>query len=322
MTVSKSHDAEFHSIQDCINAIPVNNPSATTVFIKSGIYKEKLFIEKTSVTLIGDPDGITVITFDDFAKKKFPDGSCYGTFNSYTAFIGGRNFKAENVTFENSAGSGDIVGQAMACYVDADRVSFKNCRFIGCQDTLFTGPLPPEPYSIGGFKGPRENSPRIMTRQYYENCFIRGDIDFIFGSAKAVFNNCTIFSNECGKKINGYIAAPSTPQDERFGYLFLNCNFIGDAGKDSVYLARPWRDHARAVFINCKMGPHIKKEGFHNWDKPETEKKSFFAEYGNSGEGAESDNRVVWAKMLDEKQAAEFSPGNILSGEDGWEPWK
>jgi pectinesterase len=307
MTVSQDGTAEYKSIRQAIDSIPKNNSQNIKIFIKNGVYKEKLFIENFNINLIGENAEKTIITFADYAKKKFFDGRVMGTFNSYTFYIGGNDFKAENITFKNSSGSGKIYGQAIACYVDSDNSYFKNCRFLGNQDTLFTGPLPPSPIIPGSFSGPRENAPRLSTTQYYDNCFIEGDVDFIFGSAKAIFNKCEIFSKNRIEKINGYITAPSTPSNQEFGYVFINCKLTSDADPETVYLGRPWREYAKSVFINCWMGEHIISHGWDNWGKVNAEKTAMFGEYNSTGPGAKMNKRVKWANILTDKEAEKYT---------------
>jgi len=316
--ISKDKSGDFTTIGEALNSISGTNDKRIFIHIKKGIYREKLFIDKPFITLIGESAEDTVITFNDYAKKEFPDGKKYGTFNSYTIFIGSDNFSAENITIENSAGAGSVVGQAIAAYVDADRISFRNCKFLGSQDTLFIGPLPPSPIIPGGFFGPREFAERRVGRQYYENCFIKGDIDFIFGSGIAVFNNCAIYSINRNEAVNGYITAASTPENEEFGFTFINCRIIGDAGNESVYLGRPWRDHAKTVFINCFMGEHIKKEGWHDWDKKVAQKSVYFGEYNTLGQCMQE--RVQWAKKMTLAEIKKYTIENILCGKDRWDP--
>lgn len=322
MIVAKDGSGDFINLQDAIDSIPEGNTERTKIYIKKGIYKEKVTINKPFVTLIGESLMETILTFDDYARKLFPNGEKYNTFNSYSIFIGGDDFTAENLTFENSAGSGKIVGQALAAYIDADRVKFINCRFLGCQDTIFTGPLPPNPIERNTFGGPREGFERRMGRQYFEDCYIRGDVDFIFGSATAVFNRCEIFSNNRNEEVNGYITAASTPEGEKYGYVFIDCKLTSDAAPNTVYLGRPWRDYAKTVFINCWMGDHIKTEGWHNWNKPNAEINTFYAEYKSYGPGAATDKRVAWAKILSDEEAKLYSVEKVLSGKDGWTPNK
>nr|WP_084115111.1 pectinesterase family protein [Clostridium acidisoli] len=322
MTVSKYGNGDFRTIQNAIDSIPEKNKQRVIINIKPGSYKEKINITKSFISLIGEDVKNTIITFNDSANVLLPSGEKMRTFNSYTVFIDGDDFIAENISFENSAGDGSIVGQAVAAYVDGDRASFKNCEFLGCQDTLFTGPLPPKPIEGNTFGGPKEGKPRRNVRQYYENCYIRGDIDFIFGSATAVFNKCEIFSNNRNMKVNGFITAASTPRENKFGYVFIECKFESNSAPSTVYLGRPWRDYAKTAFLNCYMGEHIIQEGIHNWNKKDAEKLVDYVEYNSYGPGALMDKRVSWLRILNKEEAEEYSISNILSGNDNWNPHK
>ena len=320
MIVALDGSGNFKSIQEAINSIPIGNTEKVQINVKNGVYKEKLFIDKPNISLIGESKEKTILTYDDYANKTFPNGEKMRTFNSYSIFIGGDNFFAENLTFENSAGMGSVVGQAVAAYVDADRVKFMNCRFLANQDTLFTGPLPLKPIIGNDFGGPRDNIERRYGRQYYENCYIRGDIDFIFGSATAVFKNCEIFSNNLNEEVNGYITAASTPEGAKYGYVFIDCRLTSDAAPQTVYLGRPWRDHAKTAFINCWMDEHIKAEGWHNWGKKHAEKTVEFLEYNSTGPGGKMDGRVSWARTLAPEEMEAYSVKRVLAGTDGWNP--
>lgn len=312
MLVAKDGSGDFKTMKEAINSIPSGNSEKTVINIKNGIYKEKLCIDMSNITLIGEDKFNTILTYDDYAYKLFPSGEKMGTFNSYSTLIGGDNFTAENITFENSAGSGDIYGQAVAIYVDGDKARFKNCRFLGCQDTIFTGPLPPKPMSGDFFGGPKDRAPRRTVRQYYEGCYIKGDIDFIFGSATAVFKDCEIFSNNRDSEVNGYITAASTAQGESFGYVFINCKLTSDAAPGSVYLGRPWRDFAKTTFINCFMGEHIIDEGWHDWDKCDARSTISYEEYNSSGPGGNPNKRASWAKILSYEEVMKDNIKDIL----------
>lgn len=316
---------DFPSLQAAVESIPLNNTQRIVIHIKNGTYKEKVKINRPFISLIGENAVTTVLTFDDHAKRLLPNGEPMNTFNSYSVYIGGHDFTAENITFENSAGSGKIVGQALAAYIDADRAVFRNCRFLGHQDTIFTGPLPKNPTPKGlnlihPTLGLGEDEYREPVRQYFENCYIRGDIDFIFGSATAVFNHCEIFSNDRSDAVNGYITAGSTGTWQEYGYVFLDCKLTGNAGPRSVYLGRPWRGHAKTAFVNCWMGEHIIPAGWHNWDQPDRERTTDYVEYGSKGPGANDAARVKWARILTVKEAEKFTVESILSGHDSWRP--
>ena len=251
------------------------------------------------MTLIGEDKNATILTYDDFSGKVLPDGTKLRTSTSGSFYVFGHDFRAENLTFANTAGP---VGQAVAAFVTGDRAVFINCRFVGNQDTLYTG-MPDHP-------------DRREARQYYKDCYIEGTVDFIFGSATVVFDHCTIVSKPNGT----YITAAATPADKRFGYVFLNCTLSSDAPPASVYLGRPWRDFAQTVFINCQLGNHIRPEGWHNWNKPAAEKTTRYAEYQSAGPGANPTSRVNWSKQLTAAEVSQYTPERILAGTDNWNP--
>ncbi|MEZ0541165.1 pectinesterase family protein [Fibrella arboris] len=296
VTVARDGSGDYTTVQAALSAVPVNNSQRILILIKKGTYKEKLKLDSTQhlVTLIGEDKATTILTYDDFSGKSMPDGTKLRTSTSGSFYIFGNDFRAENLTFENTAGR---VGQAVAAFVTADRAVFINCRFLGNQDTLYTG------------------MPGQYGRQYYKDCYIEGTVDFIFGSATAVFDRCTIFSKQ-----GSYITAASTPEGKPFGYVFLNCTLTSDMPTASTYLGRPWRDFAKTAFINCRMGSHIRPEGWHNWDKPNAEKTTLYAEYQSSGPGAAADQRVAWSKQLSAEEAKGYNPTHILAGNDGWKP--
>ncbi|WP_346858491.1 pectinesterase family protein [uncultured Draconibacterium sp.] len=284
--VAKDGSGDFKTVQEAINAVPDFRKNTTTILIKNGIYKEKLVLaaSKTNISFIGEDLDKTILTYDDFASKKNRFGEEIGTTGSTSFFIFGDGFTAENITFENSAGP---VGQAVAVRIDGDKVAFKNCRFLGFQDTL---------YPHGD-----------KSHQYYTNCYIEGTVDFIFGWSTAVFEQCTIFCKD-----HGYVTAPSTSEETQYGFVFLNCTITGSAGEATFYLGRPWRPNGKSVFINCKLDELIKPEAWHNWNDPNKEKTAFFAEYNNTGAGAKTDQRVSWSHQLSKEQAEKYTPENIL----------
>lgn len=292
--VAKDGSGNFKTVQEAIDAVPDFRKNITTIYIKNGVYKEKLVLpaSKTAVKFIGEDVKKTILTNDDFASKKNRFGEEMGTTGSSSFFIFGDDFSAENITFENSSGP---VGQAVAVRIDGDRVMFTNCRFLGNQDTLY-------PHGE-------------KSRQYYKNCYIEGTTDFIFGWSTAVFENCEIYS----KKGGSYITAASTPEGAPYGFVFLNCRLTGDAPDKSIYLGRPWRPFAKTVFINTYMGNQIKPEGWHNWNKPEAEKTTFYAEYNSTGAGANAAARVPWSHQLTKEQLKDYTLKSIFGD---WIPGK
>lgn len=301
LVVAKDGQGDYRTIGEAIEAIPYEEPS--TVQIKPGIYREKLFCDKADLTLIGEDADNTVLSWGDGASHIHADGTKFGTFRSYTAFFGGGRLNVENLTIENTAGDGRIAGQAIAAYVDTKTAYFQNVRLLGRQDTLFAAPLPPAPRISGSFVGPRKMAPRTPSTQYYLNCSIEGDIDFIFGGAQAVFDGCEIVSLNRGESVNGYVTAPCTPNEQEFGFLFLRCHLKSSCPAETVYLGRPWRAFGKAAFLECEMDNHIIPAGWDNWSNAENEKTAWFAEYQNSGAGNQPTKRVSWCKMLSKPQA-------------------
>ncbi len=169
ITVAKDGSGDFTKVQDAINSIPKENTQPITIFIKSGTYTELLTIDRPYLTLEGEEVTSTILTFHNYANMLMEDGMKRGTFRSQSVFIDTHDFTAKNITFENSAGLGREVGQALAVYIDGDCIYFENCHFLGDQDTIFTGPLPPTVIQKNGFVGPKEFAPRINGRHLYRN---------------------------------------------------------------------------------------------------------------------------------------------------------
>ncbi|HEX6043819.1 MAG TPA: pectate lyase, partial [Pyrinomonadaceae bacterium] len=272
IVVAPDNSGDFKTIQEAIDSVPDNNKSRVVIKIKPGVYREQIRISKPFINLLGEDAHQTVITHKLSAQE------AGNTRLAFTAYVSGDRFRAENVTFENSFGVGS---QAVALFIDAEDAIFENCRFLGWQDTLF----------VNG------------TRHIFKDCYIEGHVDFIFGSAAAFFEACTIHS-----KGEGYVTAQyRTSDDENTGFVFMNCRLTGkDTGK-GVYLGRPWRPYARVVFIESWLGPHIRPEGWDNWRDPAREKTAWFAEYKSRGPGANPAARVAWSKQLAASEVAQFT---------------
>ncbi|HKP69932.1 MAG TPA: pectate lyase [Pyrinomonadaceae bacterium] len=286
VTVAADGTGDVRTVQAAIDKVPVNNKKRFVIRIKPGTYVEQVRVpaDKPYISFIGESAERTKLTFN-LANK-----AAGSTSASYSVYIGGHDFYAENVTLENSFGTGS---QAVAVLVEADRAVFKNVRFLGWQDTL---------YAKNG-------------RQYYQDCYIEGHVDYIFGQAAAVFENCTIHS-----KGDGYIAAPMRfAADEPSGFVFINSTLTSENTTKGVYLGRPWRDYGRTIFINTKMDAAIRPEGWHHWE-PQREKTAYFAEYGSTGKGASNETRVAWARKLGDADIKQFSSEHFLQGRDGWDP--
>lgn len=292
VTVAQDGSAQFKTIQEAVMSVPSGSPTAPVVIrIKPGTYRELIYIqhEKRYFRLVGEDAATTIITFDLHANMTGLDGKPIGTFRTPTVTVDADDFEAERITFENAAGP---VGQALAIRVDSDRAVFRECRFLGWQDTLFIN----------------------RGRMYFDRCEITGHVDFIFGAAAAWFEKCRIHVRR-----GGYIAAPSTQVDQPYGFVFHQATITGEPSV-KTYLARPWRDYSAAAFLDCEMSGVVRPEGWQNWNLPAREKTARYAESGSRGEGGSMAARVAWAKRLTPAEAAAITPQAVLGGADRWNP--
>lgn len=289
MVVARDGTGDFRTLTEAIEKIRAFMEYKTTIYIKKGTYKEKVIISDwvENVEIIGEDVENTIITFDDHANI-----NKMGTFRTYTMRVDGDNITLRNLTIENNAPQ---MGQAVALHTEGTRLMFVNCRFLGNQDTVYTG--------------------GTETKMLFWNCYIEGTTDFIFGPSTALFEECHIH----GKR-NSYITAASTPEKVSVGYVFRNCKVTTAPEVTKMYLGRPWRPYAHTLFMNCELPATICEEGWENWRNPANEKTARYQEYNNSGEGA-SKNRVKWAKELTKKEAALFEDVNyIFNGDIEWLP--
>lgn len=282
--MAQDGSGDFTRLQDAINACKSFPYQRIVIHLKNGIYKEKVHVYawNTQISIQGESKEQTIITFDDnFNEVNLGRNS---TFHTSTVLVEGNDFIAKNLTIQNTSGS---VGQAISLTVNADRCYFENCNILGFQDTLYlTGE---------GFI------------QYFKNCFIEGSTDFIFGEATVLFENCIINS-----KADSYITAASTPQHQPYGFVFKNCKLTADSAVSKVFLGRLWRQYAKTVFIQCEMGNHIVAEGWHNWNNPEAEQTTYYAEYQCSGLGYQPQKRVKWSHQLTKSQTKKFQLKTLL----------
>ncbi|GAB2776322.1 pectinesterase [Hymenobacter luteus] len=292
LVVAQDGSGQFRTVQEAINAAPSQAEQEVVIRIRRGVYKEKLVVPaaKTHLTLLGDERDQTILTFDDHSGK----GSL-NTYTSYSVLVQGADFRAENLTFRNTAGR--TAGQAVALHVEADRCTFRNCRILGDQDTLFLA--------------------TAHTRQYFYRCFVEGTTDFIFGSSTAVFDHCTIRS-----KKNSHITAAATPADQAYGFVFRKCRLTADTAlATNVSLGRPWQPYAQVAYLRTYMGPHIRPAGWDNWKKPESEETARYVEYRSTGPGAApAATRVAWARQLSAREARAYTLRRLFAGTEPWKP--
>jgi pectinesterase len=294
IVVAPDGRGQFRTVQAALDAIPDENSEERIIIIKPGTYKGRVRVypSKTFVTLRGEEKDAarTILTFDRYAGMDDPEapGSKVSTAGSETALIQGNNFTAENITFENSATE---LAQAVAVRTLGDKQIFRNCRFLGRIDTLF----------VDG------------QRTYFHDCYIEGLLDFIFGVATAVFENCHIHT-----KNGSVITAAGTKPETPFGFVFLKCKLTGVGGK--AYLGKPWQAGAATAFIECMLGEHIRPEGWGEWPGTEYHKTARYFEYKNTGPGANPRKRAPWTRQLSDAEAKSYTIANILGGQDRWNP--
>ena len=298
LTVAQDGSGDYASISEAVLAVPYELEAEIT--IGPGVYREKLVCEKRRITLRGAGADATRLVWGDGGRLPHPDGRSTHTFRSYTAFFSGEQLTVEDLTIENDAGPGSAVGQAVAAYVDSARAVFRRVKLLGNQDTLFCAPLPEKERQKDGFLGPRTFAPRRATDQYYQNCEIAGDIDFIFGGADALFEQCTLRTVD-NHIPHSYITAPSGPADG-LGFVFWDCDFVSDCPAGSIYLGRPWRPTGKTAVLDCRLGAHISPEGFIGWNDRTDTDLAQFVEAGSSGEGAAP--RPAWVHALSAADAA------------------
>ena len=285
--VAQDGSGDFRTIQAAIDAMKSFPPERITIRVKPGVYREKVVVHEwnTQLSLIGESAEDTVISWDDHFKRIARGRN--STFFTPTMQVDADDFVAKNLTIENTAGD---VGQAVALAVNANRAVFRNVRLLGNQDTL---------YVTGEGK-----------RMFFDECYIEGTTDFIFGGASAVFQDCRLHA-----KKNSYITAASTPAGAEVGLVFINATLTAAPGIDAVYLGRPWREHAQTVFVGSHMGAHIRPRGWHDWDKPAARTTALYAEHASSGPGAGTAERVSWSRQLDARDAARYALDRLLKSD-------
>lgn len=292
--VAADGSGRYTSLQAAISAAPMGTGRADprwVIFVKRGTYRERIYVqrERGNILVLGEEAATTIITYDQHANLLGPDGKPIATYRTPTVHIDGDGMIWENLTLANSAGP---VGQALALRADGDRLVFRKCRFLGWQDTILVN----------------------RGRHYFEDCYIEGHVDFIFGGATAYFARTQI---HCVG--NGFITAASTPEGTAHGFVFADCRITGADGV-KTFLGRPWRNYARTVFLRTEMSAVVQPQGWDNWNKPAAEATTFYAESGSTAPGASPTTRARWAKTLSIADLAKLTPSAVLAGADGWDP--
>jgi len=294
---------DYTTVQDAVTAAP---ETGGEIRIRPGVYREVVHIDKPNIRLVGETtDASKVVIVDDMGDPK----TC-GTFCSPTMFVTGDGFFATHLTISNDLSkTGKVRTQGVALSITSDKAVLRDVRLLGAQDTLYAAS-----------KGCHGETPCQMSRQYYEHCYIEGEVDFIFGNAKAEFEGCELHSVTHN---GGYLTAQSRLKpEEDSGYVFNHCTTSADPGVSNVFLGRPWRDHATVIFMNTQLGAHIAPEGFSPWRKGETEilKTATYAEFNSTGPGAHPKDREPEEKKLTAEEAKQYETKVWLGGTDHWDP--
>lgn len=307
VTVAADGSADYKHVQEAVNDLP---ETGGTIHIAPGIYREIVEISKPNVRLIGDPakPADTVIVFDKSA------GTAGGTFHSYTVSVTGDNFYADGITFQNdfSLRNPSVTqnAQAVALSVRGDRAVFRHVRLLGAQDTLFAAAK----------SCSSDTGPCVPARQYFDDCYIAGHVDFIFGDSKAVFHNCEIHAI-AHKTV--YLTAQSKryPEQES-GYVFDHCRITADPAVAELFLGRPWRPYSTVIFMNSEFEAKVQPSGWSEWHAGETHSldTAYYAEYKSFGPGANPQSRDAHSHQLSDEEASRYVLSHFLGGSDSWNP--
>ncbi|PPR85560.1 hypothetical protein GOBAR_AA35131 [Gossypium barbadense] len=302
VVVAKDGSGKYDTINKALAEVPVKSPYRFVIHIKAGTYKEKINVTKqmTNVIFIGDGPTKTVITNDISVAKNPP----VRTYRTATVGVDGAGFMAKDIGFDNSAGPEGH--QAVAFRATADRVIMFNCHFTGYQDTLYAH---------------RE-------RQLYTNCLITGTVDFIFGDAASIFQNCMLIVRKPGPGQNCMVTAQERNDlGTNSAIVLQNCTISGAPDyiqvKDTnkAYLGRPWKQFARSIIMQSQIDDIIQPEGYAPMTGTIGIDTSFIAEFGNRGPDADTSRRVAWKgiKKIDINEANKWTPRVYLESET-WVP--
>ncbi|XP_054800462.1 probable pectinesterase 53 [Prosopis cineraria] len=294
INVRQDDSGDFNTIRQALDSIPPRNIRRVIVSIGPGVYREKIVIPRNMefITLIGDATKPPTITGNDTAAVIGRDGMPFGTFHSATVAVDANYFVAVNIKFENTASHevGKAGEQAVAVRVSGTKVAFYNCSFYGDQDTL---------YDHRGL-------------HYFNNCFIQGSVDFIFGSGRSLYENC--YLNSIAKKAVSITAQKRTNASLESGFSFKSCVITGSG---RAYLGRAWGDYSRVVFSYTFMDKIIVPQGWSDWGDQKRDSRVYYGEYRCSGPGANLTGRVAWAHILTDQEAQPFLGTHYIEG-DTW----
>ena len=311
VTVAADNSGDFPTVGAALDS------GATVIRIKPGVYKQVLDIAHPGVQLRGlgaKPEDV-VLTYDN------SNATAGGTTKSASVTVSGDDFYAENLTFENSYSRTRPLtqegSQAVAIKIMSDRAVFRRVRFLGSQDTLYANSKSCE----------TDQGPCQPARQYFSECYIEGNVDFIFGDALAFFDRCEI--RALAHPVVYLTAQSKHYAEEKSGYVFDHCRITAAPGAARIYLGRPWRAYSTVVFLDTEMPAEIAPEGWHEWEhdgKPSLP-TSFYREFRSQVRGADgrlspSASAAGQRRQLTDAEAARFALRVFLAGDDQWDPTK
>ncbi|KAJ7960914.1 Pectinesterase [Quillaja saponaria] len=296
IVVDKNGGGNSRTVQGAVNMVPQHNSERVKIYIRPGIYREKVFVpsSKPYISFIGNENRAsgTVITWNNKASDRDSTGGELGTYRSATVAVESDYFCASGITIKNTvvAVPGGHQMQAVALRIAGNKAMFYRVRVLGTQDTLLDD------------SGPH----------YFYQCHIEGSIDFIFGSSKSLYQDCVLKSIA---KYYGAIAAHHRDsQHDDTGFSFVNCTITGSG---SVFLGRAWGNYARTIYSYCHMENIITPQGWSDWNHPFRQKTVVFGEYQNRGSGADTRGRVQWSKSFRYEEVRPFLDKQFING-DQW----
>ncbi|XP_061363160.1 pectinesterase 2-like [Gastrolobium bilobum] len=298
VVVAKDGSGKYTTVSAAINAAPLSSSGRYVIHVKAGIYNEQVEIKAKNIMLVGDGIGKTIIT----GSKSVGGGTT--TFRSATVAVVGDGFMAQDITFRNTAGAANH--QAVALRSGSDLSVFYRCSIEGYQDTLYVH----------------------SERQFYRECDIYGTVDFIFGNAAVVFQNCNLFARNPPNKVNTITAQGRTDPNQNTGISIHNCRVTAASDLKLVqssvktYLGRPWQQYSRTVFMKTSLDSLINPAGWLEWSGNFALNTLYYGEYMNTGPGSSTTNRVKWSGyhvITSASEASKFTVANFIAG-NSWLP--
>ncbi len=294
--VGRSGTCHYQTLEAALAAAPKDD-SPLLLLVQAGDYREnvKLYRDNVTIRALGEVKIIGELS----AHQLDEEGKPLGTFRTATLLVNARNIRLCNLTIINEAGPGEVVEQAVAAFLWGQSIQLEHCRFLGYQDTLCLGPLPPtdkygNPMTAAYIR--RTFAESSYTLDY---CYVEGTLDFIFGGGQAEFFRCQIHSLTQPDQLPGYITAAATPEQQNSGFCFKDCLLTAESETANVFLGRPWRSYAAVSFEDCRIDSHIDPKGWGDWDNPANHQTVKFREANNQYLGS-SLQRPEWVDFSKE----------------------